>query len=102
MVGVVLIPYIIAILRKYGGRARKEEVETEIYKTFCTIFQQDWYQDHVSYGIPRWKHLLAWAKEKAKEKGLIKWPKESGRGYWELTSEGYHIELGNTIKGGNL
>ncbi|GAI53783.1 unnamed protein product, partial [marine sediment metagenome] len=46
--------------------------------------QQPYYQELVSNGVPRWQHNLAWAKERAKKKGLIKPPDESGRGYWEL------------------
>lgn len=80
-----LIPYIVDVLRKHGGRARKDEVERDIYQMFHETFQQPWYQETVSVGIPRWQHNLAWAKERAKKKGLIKSPEESGRGYWELT-----------------
>lgn len=80
-----LIPYIVDVLRKRGGRARKDEVEQEIYQMFHETFQQPWYQETVAGGIPRWQHNLAWAKERAKKKGLIKRPEESGRGYWELT-----------------
>lgn len=79
-----LIPHIINVLRKYEGRARKAEVEKEIYQQFEEIFQQPYYQELVSNGVPRWQHNLAWAKERAKKKGLIKTPDESGRGYWEL------------------
>ncbi|MEA1944965.1 MAG: winged helix-turn-helix domain-containing protein [Euryarchaeota archaeon] len=81
-----LIPYIVDVLRKRGGRARKDEVEQEIYQMLRETFQQHWYQETVSGGIPRWQHNLAWAKERAKKKGLIKRPEESGRGYWELTA----------------
>jgi len=81
-----LIPHIVDVLRKHGGRARKDEVEKEIYQMFRETFQQSWYQETVAGGIPRWQHNLAWAKERAKKKGLIKKPEESGRGYWELTS----------------
>lgn len=81
-----LIPYIVEVLRKHGGRARKDEVEQEIYQKFRETFQQPWYQELVAGGIPRWQHNLAWAKERAKKKGLIKRPEESGRGYWELAS----------------
>jgi len=82
-----LIPYIIDILRKHGRKARKDEVEKEIYLNFHEIFEQPWYQEKVAGGIPRWQHNLAWAKERAKHKKLIKEPKESGRGFWELKNE---------------
>lgn len=86
-----LIPYIVDVLRKHGGRARKDEVEQEIYQMFHETFQQPWYQETVAGGIPRWQHNLAWAKEGAKKKGLIKRPDESGRGYWELTSNAMKV-----------
>ncbi len=82
-----LIPYIIRVLRKHGGKARKDEVEQEIYQLLHETFQQPWYQKLVAGGIARWKHNLAWARERAKKKGLIKSPEESGRGYWELTQK---------------
>jgi len=80
-----LIPHIIKILQKYGGRAEKKKVEMEIYQMFKSTFDHPWYQELVSYGIPRWKHNIAWAKERAKRRNLIKIPSESGRGIWEVT-----------------
>jgi predicted type IV restriction endonuclease len=81
-----LIPYIVDVLRKHGGGARKGEVEQDIYQMFREIFQQPWYQKQLKGGVPRWQKHLAWAKEMAKKKGLIKRPEESGWGYWELTT----------------
>jgi predicted type IV restriction endonuclease len=83
-----LIPHIVNILQKHSGRAEKKIVEDEIYQMFKSIFDHPWYQELVSYGIPRWKHFIAWAKERAKKRGLIKRPTESGRGIWELTETG--------------
>jgi hypothetical protein len=83
-----LIPHIVKVLQKQGGRARKNQVEEEIYQMFKDIFEEQWYQETVSNGVPRWQHNIAWAKERAKRKGLVKRPEESGRGYWELTSSG--------------
>ncbi len=83
-----LIPHIVRVLRKHGGRARKEEVEQAIYRAFNDIFKQPWYEETVSHGVPRWRHFIAWAKERAKKKGLIKPPEDSGRGFWELTDMG--------------
>jgi len=61
---------------------------------FSEIFSQPYYTETVSHGVPRWKHNIAWAKERAKNRGLIKPPKESGRGWWELTLKGenYYID----------
>jgi len=83
-----LVKYIIDVLKKYGGRAKKEQVEKEIYGMFKNTFDHPWYQEKVSIGVPRWQHNLAWAKERAKNRGLIKRPAESGRGFWELTDKG--------------
>jgi len=43
------------------------------------------HKELVSNEIPRWKHNVAWAKERAKHRGLIKNPRESGMGFWQLT-----------------
>lgn len=83
-----LIPHLINILKKHGGQASKEEVEKEIHAQFSKIFAQAWYQEIVSNSVPRWQHNLAWAKERAKKRGLIKKPSESGRGVWALTEKG--------------
>lgn len=88
-----LIPHIVKFLQKHGGRARKDQVEEEIYQMFKDKFKEQWYQETVSNGIPRWQHNIAWAKERAKKKGLIKRPEDSGRGYWELTSSGMKISI---------
>jgi hypothetical protein len=94
-----LIPYIIKILHKHGGRASKKQVDEEIYQIFQDEFRDEWYQGMVSYGIPRWKHNIAFAKERAKLlHGYIKSAEESGRGIWELTQEGekyYQTVIGN-------
>ena len=94
-----LIPHIIKILHKHDGRASKKQVDEEIYQMFQDKFQDEWYQGIVSHGIPRWKHNIAFAKERAKLlHGYIKSAKESGRGIWELTQEGekyYQAVIGN-------
>ncbi len=88
-----LIPYIIESLRKFGCRASKTQVEKDIYELFESKFQEPWYQDSVAGGIPRWKHNIAWAKEKAKKAGLVKRPDDSGWGIWELTEKGKKYRL---------
>jgi len=80
-----LIPHIVEVLRQHGGKAPKEVVDKEMYQKFQTIFEQPWYQGLISGNTPRWKHFVAWAKERAKHRGLIKWPSQSGHGIWELT-----------------
>ncbi len=91
-----LIPHIVEILGNHSGRASKRTVEEEIYQLFKDKFQSDWYQGTVSHGVLRWKHNIAFAKERAKLlHGYIKSARESGRGVWELTREGqdYYNEL---------
>lgn len=89
-----LIPHVVKVLQKHGGRARKDQVEEEIYNMFKDTFKEPWYQEKVSHRVPRWKHNIAWAKERAKQlHGYTKSAKESGRGWWELTESGRKISL---------
>jgi hypothetical protein len=89
-----LIPHIVKILKQHGGGASKETVETEIFQMFKSTFEHPWYQGLVSYGVPRWQHNVAWARERAKKnKGLIKPPGLRGRGFWELTDKGKNSDV---------
>ena len=82
-----MVEEIIKALRSRGGRARKFQVEEIILEKYSEEFKKAWYQASVAHGVPRWKHNIAWAKEKLKHEGLIKPPSESGRGMWELTDK---------------
>lgn len=89
-----LIPYIVKALQKHGGRATKRQVEEEIFQIFKAEFSKPWYQQTVSHGVPRWKHNIAFAKERGKLlHGYIKSAEESGRGYWELTETGKRVNV---------
>jgi len=88
-----IISSIIKVLQRKDGRATKEEVEKEVYRMFQDKFDKAWYQERVANGVPRWQHTVAWAKEEAKHRGLIKRPEDSGRGYWELTTSGRKMFL---------
>jgi len=84
-----LIPHIVKILYENGGKATKTVVENEIFTLFQREFEKPYYNETVSHGVPRWRHHIAWAKERAKQRhGFIKSASESGRGIWELTDEG--------------
>lgn len=84
-----LIPHIVNILYENGGKSTKTVVENEIFKLFQHEFEKPYYIETVSHGVPRWKHHIAWAKERAKQiHGFIKSAGESGRGIWELTDKG--------------
>lgn len=98
-----LIPYIINILYENGGKASKTLVETEIFKLFKHEFVKPYYNDTVSHGVPRWKHHIAWAKERARQRqGFIKSASESGRGIWELTNEGIAYYENKTLNSRTL
>ena len=79
---------ILEALRQLGGQSSKKRVEDFIFDKFKRELTKDWYQEPVSHGIPRWKHNIAWAKEKLKHQNRIKPPSESGRGIWALTDKG--------------
>ncbi len=97
-----LIPIIILFLGGKGGRATKQYIEEQIYDLFREEFKKDIYHEKVANAnVPRWKHDIAWARERAKQNhGWIKAATESGRGMWELTSAGKtHFEtLIKTLK----
>ncbi len=82
------------VLYKFGGKTTKAQVENAIYNIFREQFKNEWYHEKVSHGVERWRHNIAWAKERAIQRhGLIKPATESGRGIWELTNKGkeyYH------------
>jgi hypothetical protein len=84
---------IVRALQSFRGRATKEQVETYILSRHERVFTLPHYQQPVSCGVPRWQHNIAWAKEAAKKRGLVKWPSESGRGTWELTDEGKTLKV---------
>lgn len=84
------IPILVKVLGRRDGKATKRDVEETIYTEHERELGKDWYQDKVSGDIPRWKHFIAWAKQRAKDiHGYIKSPDESGRGQWELTTKGW-------------
>ncbi len=84
-----LIPFIVKVLYDGGGKATKSFVENEIFNIFQFEFEKPYYHETVSHGVPRWKHNIAWAKERGKNlHGFFKGASESGRGIWELTDEG--------------
>jgi hypothetical protein len=85
-----LIPIIVLLLGGKGGRAPKQYIEETIYKLFRDEFRKSLYHVKVAnYSVPRWKHDIAWARERAKQMhDFIKAAQESGRGIWELTEKG--------------
>jgi len=72
---------------------KKQIVEQKIYGLLQEYFSNPWYQEDSTPGIQRWKHQIAWARNRARENGLIKSPDESGRGNWELTDKGMKAQI---------
>jgi hypothetical protein len=84
-----LIPIIILLIGGNGGRAPKRYVEENVYDLLRDEFRKDIYHERVANNIPRWKHDIAWARERAKKNhGYIKPPTTWSRGIWELTEKG--------------
>lgn len=96
-----LIPVIIMLIGGKGGRATKQYVEESVYDLFRDEFHKRVYHEKVAnYTVPRWKHDVAWARERAKQRlGYIKPAPKSGRGIWELTEKGeaYFNDLADSI-----
>lgn len=94
---------VIKVLQQVGGRAPKPKVEDAIAELYRDEFKHPWYQEFVGSqldkgypGIPRWKKNVQWARNHAREAGLIKPPEESGRGIWELTGAGMQFRVDRT------
>ena len=87
-----LIREIVAFLKRRGGSAPKKAVEKAVYEKFRVVFTSPHYTERVGGGVPRVavRRLQAhveFARNTARNMGLIKPPEESGRGNWELTEK---------------
>ena len=84
-----LIPFLVLVIQSFGGIARKSDVDAKMYKLLKSEFEHDIYHETVSHNVERWKHDIAWAKERARQHhGYVKSAVEAGYGIWELTSSG--------------
>jgi hypothetical protein len=91
-----LIPFLVLIIHSFGGTARKRDVDKKMYDLLSSEFSQDLYHQTVSHNVERWKHDIAWAKERARQNhNYVKSAEQSGWGVWELTDCGkqYASEL---------
>ena len=82
-----LIREIIAFLKHSGGSAPKIAVEKAVFEKFKGVFRSPHYDERVGGGVPRWQKNVQFARNTARNMGLIKPPDESGRGNWELTEK---------------
>jgi hypothetical protein len=84
------IEEVIEVLDRHGGRAEKDVVIAEVYRRNRELFDTPYYQQPTGVHRTRWRHQVEWARNDAKDRGLIKPPAESGRGIWELTPRGHN------------
>jgi hypothetical protein len=88
-----LINAIITALRENKGGAAKSVVEDAVFQKFKDEFDDPYYRKMVGAqvgfpGVPRWRKNVEFARNTARQMGLIKHPEESGRGIWALTEIG--------------
>lgn len=84
-----LIPFLVLVIQSLGGIAKKRDVDDKMYKILDTEFSKGVYHETVSHNVERWKHDIAWAKEKARQHhAYVKSAEQAGYGIWELTTSG--------------
>lgn len=84
-----LIPFLVLVIHSFGGIARKSDIDEKMYELLNSEFSKDVYHAMVANNVERWKHDIAWAKERARQHhAYVKSAEEAGWGIWELTSEG--------------
>ena len=78
---------LIEILQSLGGCAHKPDVENEAYRRMKSVFDQHYH--HLDQkGIPAWKLNVQFARQRARNDGLVEPPEIAGDGIWKLTSKG--------------
>lgn len=84
-----LIPFVVLVIGSFGGVAEKKEVDEKMYQILEEEFSKNVCHETVANDVPRWRHDIAWAKERAKQiHSYVKSAEDSGRGIWELTEKG--------------
>jgi predicted type IV restriction endonuclease len=83
---------IIDVLKRQDGEAPKKTIEEIIYENHRDKFNDDYFKKILPCGVIRWKHFIAWEKQRATIMGLIKRKEESGRGIWKLTQKGWNYK----------
>jgi len=88
-----LVQAIITTLRENGGAGSKSVVEDSVFQKFKFALNHPYYHELVGPqvgfpGVPRWRKNIEFARNTARQMGLIKSPEESGRGIWALTETG--------------
>ena len=96
-----LIPFVVLVIGSFGGIAYKYDVDEKMFKILEEEFSSQVYHETVGHNVPRWRHDIAWAKERAKQiHSYVKSAEKSGRGIWELTEKGkeYYEQLINQLQ----
>ena len=84
-----LIPFLVLVIKSFGGIAKKSDVDDKMYELLDSEFSKGVYHETVSHNVERWKHDIAWAKERARQHhGYVKSAEQAGWGIWELTNSG--------------
>jgi hypothetical protein len=88
-----LVQAIVTTLNENGGSALKSVVEDSVFQKCKYALDDAYYQELVGPqvgfpGVPRWRKNIEFARNTARQMGLIKPPEESGRGVWALTESG--------------
>jgi hypothetical protein len=88
-----LVQAIITTLNENGGSALKSVVEDSVFQKFKYALDDPYYHELVGPqvgfpGVPRWRKNIEFARNTARQMGLVKPPEESGRGVWALTEAG--------------
>ena len=83
------VEIIVSLLRKAGGRARRQDVLAQIQDVLASQFRPPDYELLQSQHPPkeRWVHNVDWAKRKLVEQGIIRSPSKSCYGTWVLSEE---------------
>jgi len=62
-----LIPFLVLVIQSFGGIARKSDVDEKMYELLSSEFSNGIYRETVSHNVERWRHDIAWAKERARQ-----------------------------------
>jgi hypothetical protein len=90
-----IVEWVVTCLRhEFNGKGAKLDVEASLLNKHPE-FNDPYWQKLVGAqpgkgfkGVPRWMKMVEFARNLAKEMGLIKPTQQSGRGQWELTEKG--------------
>lgn len=84
-----IIPFLVLVIKSFGGIAKKSDVDEKMYELLASEFSNNVYHETVSHNVEHWKHDIAWAKERARQHhGYVKSAEQAGWGIWELINSG--------------